>query len=310
MLKTYKKINSFKIFPLKATLTPIALSLMLTACGGGSTDTPTEKVIDKPVAKVEKCLGAEINSQTSCLELSSRQSIIYKNDDTEKDGVALFLHGAPGQASKVMDIFDAKMIANKHNLVAISPEGIESTWGWLSVNSKSTDANADVDYLSELLTKIKSEHNINSDKVYVFGYSAGGFMAYKLACEIPEQITAIVSLAGQLRGTLASCENSTPLAVHHFHSPTDEAVPYKGRDIGSITSVDDTINLWRINNGCDASFTEQDHVGVTAESSKTLTISYNTCLAPVTLSQMAFVTHEADYISDNLYTIYQGIFTE
>lgn len=308
MKKTNSKTRLFTYTPLKKIVISLFLSIALTACGGDSGDDSAPST-DKLPAETSKCLGAEIDETTSCIEVSNRKAILYKSDDKPKDGVALFLHGAPGSANKVMGIFDAKMLANEHNLVTLSPKGIENTWGWSSVNTTSTSANSDVDYINELLTKVRSEHNINSDKLYVFGYSAGGFMAYKLACAMPEQISAVVSLAGQFRGSLKACENSTPVAIHHFHSHSDQAVPYQGRNFGSIKSVEDTMELWREKNGCDIAVSSQKQIGVTTNSSTT-TLTYDNCLATVALSQMAFVPHEADYIAENLYQIYQYIFDD
>ena len=304
---TYKRFTSDSI---KILITTLLATTLLSACGGGSSEdkTPEKKQPDKVIVDVSKCLETALDAKTACIDIDGRKAILYKNDGSVKGGIALFLHGAPGTASKVMGIFDAKMIANKHNLVAISPQGLESTWGWLSVNSSSTNNNSDVEYINALLTKVRSEHNINSDKLYIFGYSAGGFMAYKLACDIPEQISAVVSVAGQYRGSLAACENNTPLAIHHFHSTSDEAVPYNGRALGGIKSVDETIKIWRDKNGCNQEATSQTHIGVTSNSSKTTTFTYDNCLASVTLSKMAFVPHEANYIGENLYQIYQYIF--
>lgn len=289
------------------TVIPVLLaSTLLSACGGSSTD--TTPVDGGPVIRGSKCLGTELGDKTSCVEINSRKAILYKEDNNEKEGIALFLHGSPGEASKVMGIFDAPMIASKQNLVAISPQGLDSTWGWLSNNTEINNDVSDVEYINELLTKVRAEHNVNSDKLYIFGYSAGGFMAYKLACVIPEQISAIVSLAGQYRGSLLACENNTPLAIHHFHSTSDKEVPYNGRTRTSIKSVDQTIQLWREKNACDESISSQEHIRVTSSSSKTVTSIYNNCLASVTLSKMADVPHEANYIGENLYQIYQSIF--
>jgi polyhydroxybutyrate depolymerase len=297
-----------KFLCLKGFIT-IFLIMLLAACGGGGSNTPPKVKEITPIANVPNdCSSEVLNENTSCIELNGRKSFIYQENDQLKDGVALFLHGAPGSASKVMGIFNAEMIANKHNLIAVSPEGTSDQWGWLSTNNLASDTNSDVDYLNELIIKIRGDLNITSDRLYIFGYSAGGFMAYKLACAIPEQISAVVSLAGQYRGDLDACNHSTPVSIHHFHSLSDQEVSYYGRDDGNIQSVSDTISLWQDKNGCDADAEEKEQVGVTVTSSKTTTFTYNNCLASVALSRMDLVKHEADYLSENLYQIYQSIF--
>jgi polyhydroxybutyrate depolymerase len=287
--------------PVKLALLFTFITTLLSACGGDSSE-------DSAAIKTQQCFGIELNEQTSCLNLIERKAIVYKKNNEPKEGVALFLHGAPGSPDKVMGIFDAQMVASKHNLVAVSPEGITEDWGWLSLNSGSTESNADIDYLTELISKVRAEHNVTSDKLYIFGYSAGGFMAYTLACEIPEQITAMVSLAGQFRGDLSTCDNNTPVSIHHLHSTTDKEVSFTGRSYGKLKSVGDTIELWRDKNGCDNEMSTLEQISVTATHEKTQTMVYNNCLNSLALSEMPAVPHEANYVGENLYQIYKYLF--
>lgn len=278
----------------------ILTTTLLSGCGGGGDN---EAQGNNQTQKTAYCADKPLATGNECLTLSDREAIFYKPSNQVIDGIALFLHGAPGNARKVMDIFDAEMIADKYNLIALSPHGNKRTWGWLS-NNNETSGNSDIDYLNELLTKVKGDYGITSDKLYVFGYSAGGFMAYKLACVLPEHISAIVSLAGQFRGDLDSCSTSTSVNIHHFHSEADEEVPFSGRTIGNIISVADTMEHWRQKNGCDETFETVTHEGVTESSSGTTTEFYNNCVKSLALSKMNNVAHESNYLSEKLHDIY------
>jgi len=283
--------------------------VILTGCGGGggsdTTPTPGGGSSTTP-PPAQTCTGSALGEGQVCLTTGSRESILYKASDTPQ-GIALFLHGSPGSASKVMSIFDAKMIADNHNLVAVAPQGNVQTWGWLSRNETSQASNEDVDFINELLTQVVSEHNVTSDKVYVFGYSAGGFMAYTLACHIPEQLTGVIALAGQYRGDFAACSTSTPTNIHHMHSLSDTDVPYDGRSFGAIQSVNATITHWLNKNGCDETFETVEQQGVTNNSSGTTTQHYDNCAASLSLSKMANVPHEASYLPERLYELYSHL---
>ncbi|GLX79821.1 hypothetical protein tinsulaeT_31610 [Thalassotalea insulae] len=286
------------------TAPSLLLSLALTACGGGSggggnESTPVPTVED-PVA----CAGLSLEGGYECLTVSNRDSLLYQPAGQNAQGVALLLHGAPGTPNKVSSIFNAKMLADTYNLVAVSPKGNNTMWGWSSNNSSQNVANSDTDYLTELITKVKADYNVSADKLFIFGYSAGGFMAYKLACVMPEQITAIVSLAGQYRGDLANCSTSTPVNLHHFHSPTDSDVPFDGRGTGHIISVDETIDHWRKKNGCAQSTDTTEQAGVTSTSEKTITERYKSCAKSLALSKMTNVAHESNYQAKALLSIY------
>lgn len=287
----------------------ILLTSLLYACGGGGNESTSPKTPKEPISTVTNtCAKTQLNNDSSCIKINNRDSILYQPANQINDGIALFLHGSPGNASKVMNIFSAKEIAAQYNLIALAPEGETATWGWESVNEPGND-NVDVDYITELLTKVRGDYNVSSNKLYVFGYSAGGFMAYKLACNIPEKISGIISLSGQFRGDFSACDTSTPVRIHHFHSPSDQEVPYLGRAFGNIKGVDSTIEHWRNKNGCDVSKTNTSQGGVTTSSPSTESISYQNCVKEVTLSKMLDVPHEASYQSNILLEIYAPIFT-
>ncbi|GAA6171318.1 hypothetical protein NBRC116592_09880 [Colwellia sp. KU-HH00111] len=291
------KMNTYFNKNIKTVWISIITTILLSACGGGNE------------AEENRCAGRALATGNECITLSDREVIVHKPSSQTIDGIALFLHGAPGDARKVMNIFDAEMIADKYNLLALSPHGNKGTWGWLS-NNNEANGNSDIDYLNQLLTKVTGDYGIISDKLYIFGYSAGGFMAYKLACVIPEKISAIVSLAGQFRGDLDICSTSTSVDIHHFHSEADQEVPFSGRTIGNILSVPDTIEHWRQKNGCDETFEAVAHEGVTQSSAGTTTEFYNNCVKTLALSKMNNVAHESSYLPEKLHDIYSYLLTE
>ncbi|UJF22817.1 alpha/beta hydrolase family esterase [Shewanella sp. OMA3-2] len=284
----------------------LALLSLLVGCGG-SRDIPSTPEI--PVVKppqINTCAGASLPADASCMTVNARDAVIYK-PNAEIKGIALFLHGAPGTPQKVAGIFDAKSLTNERQLLSVSPQGSNNAWGWDSENSDN-GGTIDTDFISSLLTQVRAENNITSDKVYVFGYSAGGFMGYKLACEIPEQITAVVSLAGQFRGSFDQCTTSTAVTLHHFHSPQDSDVPTWGRTVGNIQSVTDTLAHWRQINGCSDTVASIEHPAVNNASNGTETSVWQGCFKPVSFSQINNVSHEAIYDSEALKQIYAPIF--
>jgi polyhydroxybutyrate depolymerase len=304
MMKANKTFINVKIWVYVFTLLSMGI---LSGCGGGGSSSTVAKTV--PVATTN-CAGQPLDNDSQCIVVGSRESIIYQPAGQQHDGVAVFLHGSPGNAKKVMAIFDAKSLANTHKLIVLGPAGKTRTWGWQSVNDLTEETNTDVDYINELLIKVRGDYNVTSDKVYIFGYSAGGFMAYKLACQMPELITAVISLAGQYRGDLDACPTATGVNLHHFHSPTDQEVPMAGRASAKIVSVDDTITLWRQKNGCDVTVDISQHPGVTSDSSGTSTESYQNCDKTVALSKLALVAHESRYLADKLLEIYAYLLAE
>ncbi|SEL88340.1 polyhydroxybutyrate depolymerase [Colwellia chukchiensis] len=276
----------------------------LMACGGGGTS-ESHNVAAPSVPPANQCGQSIIDDSQSCAVIDGRAAITFAPaSQNQYAGVAIFLHGAPGKPTKVANIFNAKHIAEQFNLVSIAPEGNGSDYQWDSTNNSLTSSK-DIDYLSALIDDIESQYSFTDSKVFIFGYSAGGFMAYKLACQMPERLTAIISLAGQYRGNFENCATATPVAVHHLHSQSDRDVPYSGRSNGNIASVDDTIAFWQQKNGCgtDKEVLLQD--GVTDASTKTESEIYTTCVKSVGLSKLSLVGHEDDYIAEKLLATFQ-----
>ena len=284
-------------------LTIISCSLLL-ACGSGSKNEDKKKPEPSPMIKT--CAGQSLETGASCISVENREAIVYKPNGAI-EGIALFLHGAPGSAKKVSKLFDAKTISNSEHLLSVAPEGSNESWGWESINSANA-SNADVDFILNLLTQIRAEHDVVTDKVYVFGYSAGGFMAYKLACQIPEHLTSVVTLAGQFRGDFTACSTLTSVTLHHLHSPQDREVPISGRSTGAIKSVTETLEHWLKINGCSETFTRVEHPKVISESSGSETQIWEGCAKGVRFTSLNNVPHEANYNADALQQIYSAVF--
>ena len=287
------------------TIATVALvcGVALTGCGGGGSK---KKASEKPISGggAEFCAQQAIPTGAGCLTLNGRDNLVYTQAQAYK-GLILTLHGAPGNMSKVAGIFDATMLRDKGYLV-ISPDGNGTAWEWNSKNDGSTDSNSDVQYLSQLIDHAYASYTFENTNTHILGYSAGGFMAYKLACQIPEKLTSVVSLAGQYRGYFDHCTTSTPVTVHHLHSPSDSDVPMAGRTEGTIASVEDTLAHWLAINGCDGTTLESNQDGVSADSEGTKTTTWQGCEKPVIFSELLAVPHEANYLSDKLFNVYQS----
>lgn len=306
-------MNTSKLKLTKIIATTILLCGTLAACSGGN-DSDRGLVEPEPVPMptppevptTGQCGKSAIDSSQSCLMIGDRAAITYAPaSQSQYAGVAIFLHGAPGKPTKVSNIFDAKAIAEKFNLVSIAPEGNGSDYEWDSSNNNLAVISPDIDYLVKVIDDIQTQYTFTTSKAYIFGYSAGGFMAYKLACRIPDRLTAIISLAGQYRGNFDNCSTSSPMAIHHMHSQSDQDVPFSGRANGNIASVTDTIALWQQKNGCGAEKELLVQDGVTESSPKTDTEIYQGCVKSIGLSKLSLVGHEDDYIAEKLLATYE-----
>ena len=84
----------------------------------------------------------------------------------------------------------------------------------------------DAGYLRELVGEV--ERIVAVGRVSVIGYSNGGFMAYRLACDGLPKLAAIAVLAGSSFERAQRCDGAAPLSVLHIHGDRDDLVGYAG----------------------------------------------------------------------------------
>ena len=106
-----------------------------------------------------------------------------------------------------------------------------------------------VQYINNLIVWLKNNYTIDEDRVYIYGYSNGGYMAHRLACENgnwglygfsdldadpsgdliqPQPIAAIATYAGVTFMNPENCNGLWPTNVLHTHDTGDEECLYAG----------------------------------------------------------------------------------
>ena len=67
--------------------------------------------------------------------------------------------------------------------------------------------------------------NIDTQRIGVFGHSNGGFMGYRLACDISDRLTHVIRFAGTTWADSASCGEVEPVSVLQIHGTWDAWAP-------------------------------------------------------------------------------------
>jgi polyhydroxybutyrate depolymerase len=105
-----------------------------------------------------------------------------------------------------------------------------------------------------VIADMSARHNVDRARVFLFGHSNGGFMAYRYACERAGAVAAIVTLAGATWRDDERCAPAEPVSVLHLHGTWDPIVLYGGgrfllgRD--GYPGARDTIAMWARYDGC------------------------------------------------------------
>jgi polyhydroxybutyrate depolymerase len=240
---------------------------------------------------------------------SNERHFILNIPETISDSPPLFivLHGSDWRADKTVDRFLFRDFIQKNNFIGVFPNSIIrddgiSTWNAHNETYKISHID-DVNFIKEIITKVVTEYNADAKKVYLFGWSNGGFMSNRLACEIPDKITAIYTLAGNLREELNSCSLAGNVAIHHIHATGDTTVPYEGDESHGYISAEAAIKRWVEFNRCDLTpFTTHnfdltnDEVGKESRS-----YLYQNCDAPTDFTVITGSDHGPEFHNDILH---------
>lgn len=162
----------------------------------------------------------------------------------------LNLHGYGSNAAQQQWYADFRPIADTAGFLVLHPQGTIDNVGnahW-NVGWGTSDVD-DVSFMAALLDSLAVDFNIDPDRIFSTGMSNGGFMSYKLACELSERIAAIASVTGTMNKNQPNdCFPEHPVPVMEIHGTADGTVPYDGASW--IESVESVLEYWAGFNNC------------------------------------------------------------
>jgi polyhydroxybutyrate depolymerase len=119
--------------------------------------------------------------------------------------------------------------ADQEGFIVVFPNGIDNAWnvGPCCTTSRTVD---DVGFSRALIAQIEGQVCIDPKRVYAVGYSMGGGMAMKMACDAADITAAIAPAAFDLMdpSNMWNCQPSRPITVISFRGTADPIVPYNG----------------------------------------------------------------------------------
>lgn len=177
--------------------------------------------------------------------------------------LVIVLHGAGGSATQIEAATGMTEKAQREGFAVAYPNGVSPfsnllrTWNAGACCMPAAGMGVDdVGFLRGMLNEIKTLAPIDKQRVFVTGFSNGAMMAYRLACEMADQLSAIAPVAGTLE---AACKPSAPVSVMAVHGMADGRVPFHGGDpaeghmpgMQSTISVPESLEFWARHNGCE-----------------------------------------------------------
>jgi polyhydroxybutyrate depolymerase len=203
---------------------------------------------------------AQMESGSFQFEGAKRDYIVFLPEiynGIDKLPLMLALHGYTLNAQQQMKYSRMNVVADTGGFIVVYPNALHATWNSGIYDSPQAPPNPnvnDVGFIDALIDTLSAHYSIDLDRVYSSGFSNGGFMSFRLACELSNRIAAIGSVAGVISHSIASgcdAEHKTPVIM--IHGTQDTTVPYRGAQ--GFHSVEYTLNRWVSFNLCTESDT-------------------------------------------------------
>ena len=163
--------------------------------------------------------------------------------------LVLNFHGYTSNAGQQEYFSVMSETADREGFAVAYPQGTGVSPSWNAgacCGSAVTNDIDDVGFTAAMIDAIAEEMCLDSARVYSTGFSNGGFLSHRLACELSDRIAAIAPVAGVMG--IDECNPTRAVPVAHFHGTLDGLVPIGGSAV--FPSVEETIDDWAERNGC------------------------------------------------------------
>lgn len=172
------------------------------------------------------------DAETFTYDGVERDVLVHVPDDLPSGAPLLIgLHGYTDRAPFIREYSNMDGQADEHGFVVAYPQGTTDRLGlpFWNANLDLGREPDDLGFLVWLADRLVDEHDLDPDRVYVFGLSNGGFMSYHLACNATDVFAGLASVVGTMSGEdWETCDPSEPIDVLHIHGTADRIVPHDG----------------------------------------------------------------------------------
>ena len=188
--------------------------------GGATTTTPASAPRTQTSSAVsDERAHASTSTQGTSLQGSSRSSA---SSVPHEPTFVLLLHGLGGSGRNLIRHFGIDALSKQLGFEFEAPDGTVDGQGRRFWNAGESCCDFDKlgpDHVRSLGATVARERT-RGKRVFVVGYSNGGFMAHRLACEV-DGIAGILSVAGPSPLDVSTCKHSAA-RVLHVHGDADE----------------------------------------------------------------------------------------
>jgi polyhydroxybutyrate depolymerase len=172
-------------------------------------------------------------------------------DPAQSTPLVFTLHGLGVTPELIESWSRLDEVSDQYGFIVVYPQGTNFPLRWNAGKSSrlTTYPADDVSYIRELISTLQRQLCVDPARIYASGYSNGGGMSNRLACEMSDTIAAIGTVAGAYSPVTCNPVRATPVIA--FHGTSDPIVPYKGSPGNFLPPVEEWAKEWATRNGCE-----------------------------------------------------------
>jgi polyhydroxybutyrate depolymerase len=143
----------------------------------------------------------------------------------------LLLHGNGGSAADLDDVSGLSELGDRRGYLAVYPQGVAVGAGrsfWAAAGRVEAGVD-DLRFVADLLDDLQRRLCVDPARVAAAGFSAGGGVAARMACDLAGRVASVAVVSGALYTEPGGCRPSRPVPVLAVHGTDDVVVPYGGR---------------------------------------------------------------------------------
>ncbi len=176
--------------------------------------------------------------------------------------LVIALHGRFDSGKGMAAMTHFSDLADQQGFIVAYPDGIDGEWNFVRGIGGYDTTQDDTAFLVALIDHIAQDHPVDKTRVYLAGFSNGGLMVQRAACENPAPFAAFASVAAAAFGGIQQvCPQTSaiPIPMLLINGTADQNIPWNGTPIQQngqtiyITyPVTDTLAYWAQMNNCPA----------------------------------------------------------
>lgn len=215
-----------------------------------------------------------VSSSTLTMTGTVRRYVLMRPNVVLRNAPVLLMLHANGITPETMaSLTEVADYAATQGFWAVLPAATGNVWK----DDPRTSGTEDVNFISALITQLVSQ-GADPARIYVAGYSNGGFMATRLACAAADRIAAFGIVAATTRvGVTNTCGTPVSRPKAWFLGTADTIVPIAGAL--DLRSADAALAFWNSRQGCAGVIATSLPNRVTSDGTTVQLARYTGCLS-------------------------------